>query len=244
MRSSNPALSESTFQSEPRSLDQPMTLRGTVNKTFLLTAIVAVAGAFAWSHCQSSPSSAGLFITAGAIGGLVISLVTIWKKHLSAITAPLYAAAEGLFLGTLSMMMEHMYHGIVLQAVMLTLGTLFGLLAAYQMNLIRATENFRLGLFAATAGIGIVYLVTMVLGFFGVHIPYIHGSGMVGIGFSLFVVVIAALNLVMDFDFIERGAQSGAPKYMEWFAGFGLLVTLVWLYVEILNLLSKLARRD
>lgn len=221
-----------------------MTLSGTVHKTFILTAIVAVVGAFAWSHCKSNPGSMGLFITGGAIGGLVISLVTIWKKHLSAITAPLYAVAEGLVLGTLSMMMEHMYHGIVLQAVMLTLGTLFGLLAAYQMNLIRATEKFRLGLFAATAGIAVVYLVSMVLGFFGVHIPYIHGSGLVGIGFSLFVVVIAALNLVMDFDFIETGVQRGAPKYMEWFSGFGLLVTLVWLYVEILNLLSKLARRD
>ena len=127
---------------------------------------------------------------------------------------------------------------------LLTGGTLFALLTAYQMRLIRATENFKLGVAAATGGIFLVYLATWILGFFGIQIPWIHESGMVGIGFSVFVVVIAALNLVMDFDFIEQGCRHGAPKYMEWFAAFGLLVTLVWLYLEILRLLAKLGRRE
>ena len=175
----------------------------------------------------------------GGIAGFVVALVTVFKKNWAAVTGPLYAAAEGLFLGGFSALMEAQYPGIVLQAVGLTFGTLFGLLVAYKSGLIRATENFKLGVVAATGGIFVVYLATMGLGFFGVHIPYIHQSGWIGIGFSLFVVIVAALNLVLDFDFIERGAQSGAPHYMEWYAAFGLMVTLIWLYIEILRLLAK-----
>ena len=159
-------------------------------------------------------------------------------------TGCLYAGAEGLFLGGVSAMYEAQFNGIVLQAVLLTGGVLFALLTAYSMRLIKATENFKLGIAAATGGICLVYLATWVLGFFGIQIPWIHESGMMGIGFSVFVVVIAALNLVLDFDFIENGCAQGAPKHMEWFAAFGLLVTLVWLYLEILRLLSKLARRE
>jgi uncharacterized YccA/Bax inhibitor family protein len=156
---------------------------------------------------------------------------------------PVYAAFEGLLLGGISAMYEQRYEGIVINAVALTFGTLAALLLAYRAGLVRATENFKLGIFAATGGIALVYLISMVMGFFGRSIPYIHESGLIGIGFSLFVVTIAALNLVLDFDFIERGAELGAPRYMEWVGAFGLLVTLVWLYLEILRLLAKLQDR-
>ena len=179
----------------------------------------------------------------GAVGGFVAALITCFKKSWSPVTAPLYAALEGLFLGGISALYNQRFHSLPLQAVILTLCTLCALLLAYRSGLIRATENFKLGLFAATGGIALVYLVGFVMSFFGKSIPYIHDSGMIGIGFSAVVVVIAALNLVMDFDFIERGAENGAPKYMEWYAAFGLMVTLVWLYLEILRLLSKLSSR-
>jgi uncharacterized YccA/Bax inhibitor family protein len=150
---------------------------------------------------------------------------------------------EGFFLGAISAMFNHMYEGIVMQAVLLTFGTLFALLFAYRSGLVKATENFKLGVVAATGGVFLVYMASMVLGFFGINIPMIHESGLLGIGFSLVVVVIAALNLVLDFDFIETGVEQGAPKYMEWYGAFGLMVTLVWLYIEFLRLLSKLQSR-
>ena len=156
---------------------------------------------------------------------------------------PMYAVLEGLLLGGLSAMFEVRFPGIVSQAVFATFGTLFGLLFAYKTGIIKATENFKLGVFAATGGIAIVYLISFVMSFFGTRIPYIHESGLIGIGFSVFVVIVAALNLVLDFDFIEQGAESGAPKYMEWYAAFGLLITLVWLYIEMLRLLSKVRSR-
>jgi uncharacterized YccA/Bax inhibitor family protein len=181
----------------------------------------------------------------GAIAGLILAVITSFKPAWAMITGSLYALAEGLFLGAISAIFEARFPGIALSAAGCTVGTLAGLLIAYQSGLIRATENFKLGVFAATAGIAIFYLVSMVLGFFGIHIPYIHQSGPIGIAFSAFVVIIAALNLVLDFDFIERGVAGGAPKHMEWYAAFGLLVTLVWLYIEILRLLSKImGRRD
>ena len=243
MRTSNPALRASTFASVPRAIGEPMTLSGTVSKTIVLALLLVISATISWKTSLAAPGAVPLLMGGGAITGLIICLLTCWKMHWAPVTAPLYAIAEGLFLGVLSLKYNSLQNGIVLQAAMLTIGVLFGLLAAYQSRLIRATENFKLGIFAATAGIVLVYLATIVLGFFGVQVPYIHGSGMVGIGFSVFVVVIAALNLVMDFDFIEQGAEHGAPKYMEWYAAFGLMVTLVWLYVEILRLLAKLANR-
>jgi uncharacterized YccA/Bax inhibitor family protein len=167
-------------------------------------------------------------------------MVTIFKKEWSPVLAPAYALVEGLFLGALSAFFEARFPGIVIQAVMLTFGTLFALLFAYRSGLIKATENFKLGVAAATGGIFLIYVASFLLGLFGIKVPYIHESGIIGIGFSLFVVVIAALNLVLDFDFIESGVEAGAPKYMEWFGAFGLMVTLVWLYVEFLRLLAKL----
>jgi uncharacterized YccA/Bax inhibitor family protein len=180
------------------------------------------------------------FLWGGIIGGLVFAFATIFRPHWAPLTAPAYAVFEGLFVGAISAIFEGMFPGIVLQAVMLTFGTLGALLVAYRSGLIQATENFKLGVVAATGGIFLVYLASMVLSFFDIRIPMIHEGGTVGILFSLFVVTIAALNLVLDFDFIESGVNAGAPKHMEWYGAFGLTVTLVWLYIEFLRLLAKL----
>jgi uncharacterized YccA/Bax inhibitor family protein len=252
MRSGNPALKESTFLDLAsgeviRGASSAMTLNGTVNKTGLLLLLSVITAAFAWSQIEFTPEGpvgAMPYLLGGAIGGLVFALVTTFKKEWAPVTAPLYALVEGLFLGAISAIYNARFEGIVLQAVLLTFGTLFALLFAYRSGLIRATENFKLGVVAATGGIALVYLASIVLGFFDIRIPMIHESGIVGIGFSLFVVVIAALNLVLDFDFIETGVEHGAPKYMEWYGAFGLMVTLVWLYVEFLRLLSKLQSRN
>ncbi|MEX0702470.1 MAG: Bax inhibitor-1/YccA family protein [Planctomycetales bacterium] len=249
MRSGNPALSEKAFErfdvfEVERSV--AMTVQGTAVKTGVLLLLAISAAAFSWMQFATVGHQAAMpWMIGGLIGGLVLALVTIFKKEWAPVTAPLYAVAEGLFLGVISAMYNQMFYpGIVLQAVCLTFGTLFALLIAYQSGIIKATENFKLGVVAATGGIMLVYLLSLVLSFFGTTIPLIHGNGLIGIGFSLFVVVIAALNLVLDFDFIEHGAEQGAPKYMEWYGAFGLMVTLVWLYLEILRLLAKLSSRD
>jgi uncharacterized YccA/Bax inhibitor family protein len=200
--------------------------------------ILMAAAAFVWNSSVPQP-----FSLLGLVGGLVTALVTIFKHTAAPYTTPLYAGFEGLLLGGLSLLFETRYPGIVINAVGLTFGTLAVLLAAYSTGLIRPSERFKLGIVAATGGIGLLYLVSMVMGFFGHSIPFIHDSGPIGIAFSLFVVGIAALNLVLDFDFIEKGAAMGAPRYMEWVGAFGLLVTLVWLYLEILRLLAKLQDR-
>ncbi len=248
LRTANPALNSKTFEGLDYTGDRTnvMTIQGTVNKTAWLLCALLLTSSWTWNKFfeTGTPASVGIWIMIGAIGGFIVALVTVFKKTWSPVTAPLYAALEGLFLGGISSIFELKFPGIVIQAVGLTFGTLFCLLMAYKSGLIKVTENFKLGVVAATGGIAVVYLVTMVLGFFGVQIPMIHGSGVIGIGFSLFVVVIASLNLVLDFDFIENGAQAGAPKYMEWYAAFGLIVTLVWLYIEILRLLSKLRGRN
>ena len=252
MRSGNPVLSDSTFLdlSSGRVVTggaNAMTLNGTVNKTGFLLLLSVLTAAFAWSKTFTAAGElapgTSIFLWGGALGGFVLALVTTFKKEWSPVTAPLYALLEGFFLGTVSAVYDARFQGIVLQAVLLTFGTLFALLFAYRSGLIRATENFKLGVVAATGGIALIYLATIALGFFGIHIPYIHESGIIGIGFSLFVVVVAALNLVLDFDFIETGVEAGAPKYMEWYGAFGLMVTLVWLYLEFLRLLAKLQRR-
>jgi uncharacterized YccA/Bax inhibitor family protein len=240
MRSANPALGEKTFREVVGAFgEDTMTLQGTVNKTGISVLIVGICATVTWNMEQPA-----LLMLLGMFGGLGVALLTVFKKTLAPYTTPIYAALEGLFLGALSRTYEVKFHGIVIMAVGLTLGVLAALLALYTSRLIKVTENFRLGVAAATGGIAIFYLVSMGLSFFGIRIPYIHESGIIGIGFSLFVVTIASLNLVMDFDFIERGSSQGAPKYMEWYAAFGLLVTLVWLYIEILRLLSKIMGRS
>ena len=243
LRSGNPALSADTFTSIPRtSSENAMTISGTVNKTALGPAILFLAATYVWSQGVAGALPTG-FIWGGFIGGFVVALVTVFKQTWAPYTTPLYAGLEGLALGGISFIFEQQYPGIVSQAIFLTFGTLGGLLLAYRSGVIRATENFKLGVVAATGGIGLVYFLSFILGFFGIDIPLIHSSGTFGILFSLFVVVIAALNLVLDFDFIEEGAERGAPQYMEWYGAFGLLVTLVWLYLEILRLLVKLRSR-
>jgi uncharacterized YccA/Bax inhibitor family protein len=217
-----------------------MTLQGTTQKCGILLAITIATATLGW---KLAPTLGMPIIVGGAIGGLIIALILCFKQTLAPVLAPAYAVVKGLFVGAISATYNTMYDGIVVQAVMLTFGTFIALLAAYQSGLIRPSENFKLGIMAATGGIFIVYLATWLLGMFGIQMPYIHGSGPIGIGFSLFVVVIAAMNLVLDFSFIEEGVQSGAPKYMEWYGAFGLLVTLIWLYIEILRLLAKLRGR-
>ena len=243
LRSGNPALTESTFGRERAFGGDVMTLNGTVHKTGLSLLILLACAAVVWNGAVPQPLLVPL-VFGSLIGGLVVALVTVFKRTVAPFTTPLYAALEGVLLAAISLNYEQRFPGIVVNAVALTLGTLAALLLAYRSGIIRATENFKLGVFAATGAIGLLYMVSMVMSLFGTRIPYIHESGLIGIGFSIFVVVIAALNLVMDFDFIERGVEHGAPKYMEWYAAFGLLVTLVWLYLEILRLLAKLQGRD
>ena len=248
MRTANPALNGKTFRDLAGVSDgRVMTIEGTVGKTGFLLLTLMIPATWMWGQVfgawQAAPPMGMLVL--GLVGGLVFALVTIFKKEWSPVTAPLYAACEGLVLGGVSAMAAVQYGaGIVIQAVALTMGTLLCLLAAYRSGLIRATENFKLGVVAATGAVAMIYLVGWVLRMFGGGIPYIHENGLIGIGFSVVVVAIAALNLVLDFDFIEHGAEAGAPKYMEWYAAFGLMVTLVWLYLEILRLLIKLQSRD
>ena len=244
MRTSNPTLNEKVFANAPAIPGGPtMTLQGAVNKTLILSTLLLVTAAASWDYVLSNPSTAGPLMIGSAIVGFLLVLSSCFKPTWAPVVAPAYGLIQGVFVGVISAHFASMYDGIVLQAAMLTLGILFAMLFAYQSRLIKATENFKLGVAAATGGIFLVYLLTIVLGFFGVSIPFIHQGGAIGIGFSLFVVVIAALNLVLDFDFIENGVAHGAPKYLEWQAALGLLVTIVWLYIEILRLLAKL-RRD
>jgi len=247
MRTANPALNAKTFESVAQApgITETMTLDGTVNKTGILLLCVILTAGWTWNlfNRAENPAEVAPYILIGAIGGFVVALVTVFKKHWSPLLAPLYALLQGMLLGGVSAYYEKAFKGIVVQAVLLTLGVTVALLFAYRARIIRATENFKLGVFAATGGIALLYLVGWIMSFFGAGIPYIHESGAIGIGFSLFVVVIAALNLVLDFDFIEKGAEHGAPKFMEWYAAFGLMVTLIWLYIEILRLLSKLNSR-
>ena len=243
MRTSNPTLNDNTFRGEGIAVGESMTLSGTVNKTGILLILAMASAAWAWNLTTHSPEQAYGLAIAGVIGGLIFALVTAFKKSWAPVTAPIYALAEGLALGCISEIFEKMYPGVAIQAVTLTFGTLFALLVLYRARVIRVTDKFRLGVFAATGGIAFFYLLTFILGFFGIRFSVIYGSGLIGIGFNIFVVIIAALNLVLDFDFIETGAASGAPKYMEWYGGFALLVTLVWLYLEILRLLAKMRDR-
>jgi len=245
MRTANPALNDKTFQQIGTvGYSDSMTLQGTVNKTGMMLLLLVAGAAYTWSlFIEGSMESLLMWMMVGLIGGLITAVVTTFKKEWSPITAPIYAVLEGFALGGISALLESQYEGIVIQAVALTFGTAGCLLMAYKSGVIKATENFKLGIFAATGGIGFIYLIGWIMSFFGTSIPYIHENGLIGIGFSLVVVVIAALNLVLDFDFIEKGAEQGAPKFMEWYGAFGLMVTLIWLYIEILRLLSKLNSR-
>ncbi len=244
MRTSNPTLTDNTFSSAGYvNPSEAMTMQGTVVKTAILLLVALLSAGWTWVKFYKTGGHDAAAITpwiyGGAIGGFILALATVFKPTWSAATAPLYALLEGFFIGGISAVMELAYPGIVIQATILTFGTMLAMLAAYQSGWIRATENFKLGVVAATGGIALVYVATLILSFFNIQIPFIYGNGWMGIGFSLFVVGIAALNFVLDFDFIEQSAKRGAPKYMEWYASFALMVTLIWLYIEILRLLSK-----
>lgn len=248
MRSSNPALISNPFSSRFESVSDQntMTIRGTVNKTLILLLLVFMPAAWVWqefTRAGYNPTAIQSWMVFGMIGGFILSLVTIFKKNWASISAPLYAVMQGLFLGGISGIFEKIYPGIVIQAVSLTVATLLAMLAAYQSGWIRPTEKFKWGIVAATGGIALVYFVSMILGFFSINLPLLHGSGMFSILFSLFVVGIAALNFILDFEFIQQGARYQIPKYMEWYGAFALMVTLIWLYVEILRLLAKLNER-
>ena len=251
MKTSNPALGPNTFRdlSGGRyTIDAAarMTLSGTVNKTGILLLCALATAAWTWHNFISTgnAAAAGGLMMLGLFGGLICAMVTIFKKEWSPVTAPIYALLEGLVLGGISAVIEARYPGIAMQAVGLTFGTLFAMLLVYKSGMIRVTQKFRIGIVAATGGIMLFYFAQMILGFFGVRFLSINGGGPIGIAFSLFVVAIAALNLVLDFDFVEQGVAYGAPKYMEWYGAFGILVTLVWLYLEILRLLSKMRSRN
>jgi uncharacterized YccA/Bax inhibitor family protein len=247
MRSGNPALGQDVFRNEKQKVvgqHETMTVSGAVNKTAILLVLTFLCAGFAWSYVQQNASPfIGAFLIAAIIGTLILSIIIIVKKTTAPYLAPLYCVAQGLLLGTISLFMEQRYPGIVTQAIVATFGVALGLLFAYKTRIIQATANFKLGVFAATAGIAFIYLISFVAGFFGLNVPVIHDSSNLGIAFSIFVVIIAALNLVLDFDFIENGEKVGAPKYMEWYAAFGLMVTLIWLYMEILRLLAKMRKR-
>lgn len=239
-RSGNPVLNKNTF-AHLGAGHENMTIDGTVNRTALLLFALIIPAGLVWQRFMAGDPVLG-FMIGGLVAGFVLAIITVFKQEWAPYTAPLYAIAQGAALGGISAMFEQMFPGIVIQAVALTFAVLFALLAAYKSGMIKVTENFKLGIIAATGGVFLLYAATFVLGFFGIQIPYIHGSGPIGIGFSVVVIIIAALNLVLDFDFIESGAEQGAPKYMEWFGAFGLLVTLVWLYLEILHLLAKMRK--
>jgi len=240
MRTANPALNAKTFDIANEGAGV-MTIQGTVSRTAMLLALLFAATLLTWK--PTAPQDGTGWIMIGGIAGFIVALITIFNKKAAPVTAPIYAACQGVMLGGISSLFEKQFPGIVMQAVLLTFGTLGALLLAYTSRLIRVTENLKMGIVAATGGIALFYLVSWILGFFGVQISMIAGNGLAGIIFSVVIVVVAALNLVLDFDFVEQGAEQGAPKYMEWYAAFGLIVTLVWLYMEILRLLSKLQSR-
>lgn len=244
MRSGNPVLSNSTFTDvAERGYSRPMTLNGVIHRSVLLLLLVAGSSAGIWAYSSSHPAIIHPTVMIGALGGFVVGLATSFKRNWAPVMAPIYAVLEGLFIGGISLVMEQRFPGLVLQAVLLTFGVMFALLAAYQSRIIRPSQTFKSVIVGATFGIVVVYLVSMLLQvFFHTGIPLINDSGPIGITFSLVVVGIAALNLVLDFDFIENGVAYGAPKWMEWYAAFGLTVTLVWLYIEILRLLAKMRR--
>lgn len=248
MRSSNPALATNPFSGGFGLVSESnaMTIRGTVHKTFILLLLVLLPAAWVWkqfSLAGQNTAAVQTWMVIGLFGGFILALATVFKKNWAPLTAPLYAVMQGLFLGGLSGIFEKSYPGIVLQAVSLSIATLLVMLVAYQSGWIRPTERFKWGVIAATGAIALVYFATIILSFFHINVPFVNGSGIFSILFSVFVVGIAALNFILDFDFIDQGSRGGVPKYMEWYGAFALMVTLIWLYIEIIRLLAKINDR-
>jgi uncharacterized YccA/Bax inhibitor family protein len=245
LQTSNPALRSNPFLVKVGSQSGTMTISGTVNKTLICTCLLIASASFVWwkVFLAHEFSWASPFMIGGAIAGFIVAMVTIFKPAWSPYTAPLYCILEGLLIGGISSVMEASYPMIVIEACALTIGALLAMLLAYKFGLIKVTEKFRMGLTIAIGGIFLVYLVSIVLNLFHINMPYIHDSGPIGIGFSLVVIIIASLSLTLDFAAIEDGTRLNAPKYMEWYGAFSLMVTLIWLYLEILNLLAKINNR-
>ena len=238
LRSSNPALSPARFRDA--SGEGVMTVAGTAWRSLVLLLLVIGSAAYTWWQLAPDPTAAPTYVMGASIGGLVIALVTMFRPRLAPWTSPVYAVVEGMALGSLSLLVNAAYAGLPMQAVALTFGVFLAMLALYALRIVKVTQRLRAFIMSAVLGILLFYALNLVLGLFGVRIPAIHEGGPIGIGVSLFTTGIAALALLLDFDLIEQGAEAGAPKFMEWYGAFGLLVTLVWLYVEILNLLRKL----
>ncbi len=251
-KSGNPTLTEKMFDKSlelDASLQGSMTVRGAINKFGFMMVMLIAGAAYNWHlYEELRQDTMQTLMYVGIFGGLVTAIAISFKPNWAPFLAPLYALLEGLFIGGISVIMNaafaKSYPGLVMQAVGLTFGVAISMFVLYNFRIIKATERFKSVIFTATLGIGIFYLLTMVLGFFGINISFMHDSSLLSIGISLFVVGIAALNLILDFDMIEQGAERGAPKFMEWYGAFGLMVTIVWLYIEMLRLLSKLAGRD
>ncbi len=245
----NPVLNDKAFlradQYSQAATGELMSVEGAINKTAFLLLLVVAGATWVWTRYFQAQDAAVImpYLMGGVFGGLLAAVVTIFAPTWARISAPVYAVAEGLALGGISALYEQQLHGIVFQAIGLTFGVLAVMLMLYRSGIIKVTDRFRMIVLAATGGIALFYLVTIVLGFFHISVPLIAGGGTGAIVLSLVVVVVAALNLALDFDFIARGAEHGAPKFMEWYAAFGLMVTLIWLYLEILRLLANARRR-
>ncbi|MES2503791.1 MAG: Bax inhibitor-1/YccA family protein [Myxococcota bacterium] len=245
MKSSNPVLARVFDQPGQYLTGDRMSVGGTVNKTGLLLVIASAVAAYPWSLLtEARTAELNGLLWGGMIAGFILAVIISFKPTWAPIGAPLYAAAEGLVLGGISAIMNAAYPGIALQAIAGTFGTLGVMLLLYKTGVMRATQQFRTGVIAATGGVMAIYLLSMALHWFGVSLPFVYGNGLTGILFSVVVAGIAALNLILDFDLIEQGAKAGAPKYMEWVGAFGLMVTMVWLYLEMLRLFSKIRGRN
>lgn len=247
MRSSNPAMTGKIFEKAGTAVEgsSTMTINGTINKIGLMLLLVIAAAAYTWNMVTTAdPGRASTLAIVGAIGGFIMALITIFRPKSAAITAPIYAILEGLFLGAISAILNNKYPGIAFQAVLLTIGTLFTMLFLYRSGRIRATPRFRRGVMMATGAVFFAYMISWIMSLLGMSAGFMHSAGPLGIVINLVIIVIAAMNLIMDFDFIEKGSQMGAPKYMEWYGAFGLMVTLIWLYIEFLRLLSRISGRN
>ncbi len=237
-KSSNPVLSDSILDSEWTNVSvSTMSVQGTIYKTLLFVITTMFFAAIGWVNAMHIPNT---LMLVGCLVGAGIGFVTYRKPELAMYTGFAYSALFGVLVGVMSQSYAILFPGIILQALVLTAATTFAMLFLYTARIIKVTEKFKSIIMTATMGIGIFYLIAIGLGFFGIQIPLIHSNGIMGIGFSLFVVALAAMNLLLDFDFIEKGSARGLPKHMEWYGAFGLIVTLIWLYIEILRLLSKL----
>ncbi len=242
--SRNPAFNRDINGNTTAAVGVPMTVQGTLTKTIILSLIMCISGAATWyQFALGYMDKVNMFMFGGLIIGLIVAFVIMFKQHLAPVLAPVYAFAEGALLGGLSAIFEAQFPGIVVQAVSLTMLAVFSMAVLYKIGLIRATERFRSTILIATSAVAIFYLIDLVGRFFHFNLSIIYSSSPLGIAFSLFVVGLAALNLIIDFDFIEKGQANFLPQYYEWYGAFGLLITIVWLYLEILRLLSKLKER-